>query len=152
MHSRRALSVFLLVAMVGGAACASSKKATSGGASRTIEVRALDSLRFEPSRIEVRSGESVRFRVTNAGKIRHEFVLGDDSVQREHEAGMSGSAHATGGHSPGMTMNAGLAVLSVNAGETREVSVTFDRAGTVLYGCHVTGHYGAGMVGQVVVA
>lgn len=34
-------------------------------------------------------------------------------------------------------------------GETQEVTVTFDRAGTILYGCHVPGHYAAGMVGTL---
>ena len=33
----------------------------------------LDTMRFEPNRIEFRRGETVRFNVHNAGKMLHEL-------------------------------------------------------------------------------
>ena len=45
-------------------------------ATRSIEVRMLDTMRFTPERIEVRQGETVRFVYRNEGKVMHEFVLG----------------------------------------------------------------------------
>ena len=42
-----------------------------GSATRTIDVRMLDSMRFVPDRIDVRQGETVRLRIANAGKAMH---------------------------------------------------------------------------------
>lgn len=126
-------------------ACSSgTKPATSGtDAVRTVEVSALDTLRFDPASVAVRSGESVRFVVTNAGKADHEFILGDEPVQMAHEEAMSEGNHNQ--------MDA-MASLSLKPGETTETTVVFDRPGEVMFGCHVPGHYKAGMVGVVTVA
>ena len=43
---------------------------------RTIEFRMGDNMRFTPERIDVRQGETLRFRVQNTGKVMHEFVIG----------------------------------------------------------------------------
>ncbi|MGH2661134.1 MAG: cupredoxin domain-containing protein, partial [Actinomycetota bacterium] len=81
------------------AACSSGSEAGTGSGGedrpgvRTVAVSALDSLRFEPAEIRVQSGEMVRFVVTNEGSGEHEFVLGDEATQMEHEGemGMGGS-------------------------------------------------------------
>ncbi len=41
--------------------------------------------------------------------------------------------------------------ISVRAGETRELTWTFTKTGTVIYGCHQQGHYGS-MKGRVTVS
>lgn len=41
--------------------------------------------------------------------------------------------------------------VTVHAGETAELTWRFTRAGTVLLGCHVQGHYEAGIRGEVTV-
>jgi uncharacterized cupredoxin-like copper-binding protein len=41
--------------------------------------------------------------------------------------------------------------LTVPPGETRHLTWTFDEPGLVLYGCHVLGHWAAGMRGTIVV-
>lgn len=132
------------------AACSSGSEAGTGSGGedrpgvRTVKVSALDSLRFEPAEIRVQSGEMVRFVVTNEGSGEHEFVLGDEATQMEHEGemGMGGSMEHEGMDLP---------ALSLQPGEMQEVTATFDRAGTILYGCHVPGHYAAGMVGALTV-
>lgn len=111
---------------------------------RTIHVKALDSLRFEPASITVAAGERVRFVVANEGSSTHEFVLGDEDTQMEHEQEMG--TGATMEHS-GMAMPA----LTLAAGATMQTVVTFDQPGTILYGCHQPGHYSAGMVGTITV-
>jgi len=132
------------------AACSSGSEAGTGSGTgsepglRTIEVSALDSLAFVPAVVRVQSGETVRFVVTNSGAGVHEFVLGDEATQMEHEGEMGMGASM---EHEGMDLPA----LSLQPGETQEVSVTFDRAGTILYGCHVPGHYAAGMVGALTV-
>jgi uncharacterized cupredoxin-like copper-binding protein len=109
---------------------------------RTVDIRLLASLAFDPSVLEVRSGQTIRFRVTNAGTVDHEFVLGDEATQEEHEAGM--------GDGGSMQMDEAN-VLSLMPGETRSTVWRFSEPGTVLYGCHVPGHYTAGMVGTITV-
>ena len=42
--------------------------------------------------------------------------------------------------------------MAVEAGETEEMTWTFDREGTVIAGCHVPGHYAAGMRAEIVVS
>ncbi len=112
---------------------------TSGHASpRTVAVTIRHS-RFAPAHIAVRRGATVRFIITNSDPIDHEFILGDEAVQRRHETGTE-PAH---GRVPGE--------VSVPAGTAAETNYTFSRAGVVLIGCHAPGHYAYGMRGQVLV-
>jgi uncharacterized cupredoxin-like copper-binding protein len=46
-------------------------------------------MRFDPGQITVTEGETVAFVVTNTGQAPHEFVIGDEAVQRDHEAEMT---------------------------------------------------------------
>jgi uncharacterized cupredoxin-like copper-binding protein len=112
-----------------------------------------DRFRYRPEAIMVRAGRRVTFAVTNAGHLPHEFVLGDRATQLAHERQMQTAA--TGGHAH--THGAGAQPapssggLTVPPGETRRLSWTFDEPGIVLYGCHVLGHWAAGMKGTIVV-
>lgn len=124
----------------------SGAPASSGGtpAPRTVTIKALDSLRFDPASISVSVGETIRFVVTNPGKVEHEFVLGDETVQSAEEQRMRENMNMANGMPSGA-----LAAFTIAPGETKEATVTFDRAGKRLYGCHMPGHYAAGMVGTV---
>lgn len=109
-----------------------------------IEVTLTDALRIEPASMTVPAGVPVTFVVTNAGKILHEFVLGDEADQAEHEAEMA----AGGGMS--MPVDEEMAI-GVEPGKTKELTVTFDEPGSILAGCHVIGHYPAGMKATVTI-
>jgi uncharacterized cupredoxin-like copper-binding protein len=63
--------------------------ALTSQATRTVEVRMLDSLRFEPDRITVQRGEIVTFRLVNAGHLAHEFTIGGPAAQELHDAQMA---------------------------------------------------------------
>lgn len=104
----------------------------------TIAVTLTDMMRIEPIAMEVRAGVPTSFIVTNAGKIVHEFTLGDADIQDEHEQEMI----AMGGM--GMTSDEPNAI-SVAPGETKELVFTFEMPGMAFAGCHVMGHYPAGM-------
>ena len=91
---------------------------------------------FEPKRLEVEKGSTVTFVLRNSDPIDHEFILGDAEVQRMHEVGTD-KQHDRPGQ------------ISVPAGATRETTYTFEEAGTLIYGCHVHGHYDYGMRGAV---
>jgi uncharacterized cupredoxin-like copper-binding protein len=45
-------------------------------ATRTIEIRMTDNMRFAPKAIQVKLGETVRLVAVNAGKVLHELVIG----------------------------------------------------------------------------
>jgi len=117
------------------------KPALPPDATRTIEVRLLDSMRFDPPTITVSAGDVVTFHIVNVGKIPHDFVLGDEALQASH------AAEASDGHSHSYAANA----VSLQAGQEGSLSWRFAEPGTVLYGCHVPGHYGAGMVGTITI-
>ena len=150
-------------------------------ATRTVEIRMTDDLRFDPARIEVRRGEVVTFHVVNAGTQTHEFTIGDDSAQELHDyqmaaMGMSGSTMPgmqAGGDMAGMDMRhdktherylAGLrkeierldrvaganASVHVLPGQAGDVSWAFTGPEAPTFGCHVPGHWKAGMRGATV--
>ena len=113
---------------------------------RTIRVRALDTMRFEPSPIRVRRGENVRLRVTNAGRLPHEAVIGSPAEQEAHEAEMQGMQNPGAPrehHHPN--------AASLAPGATRDLVWQFEKPGGFEIGCHLPGHYRAGMVGRIIV-
>jgi uncharacterized cupredoxin-like copper-binding protein len=99
-----------------------------------VEVVMSDTMRFAPDPISVKAGEDITFVVVNEGVIVHEFFVGNEDEQSHHAAEMAaGGSH---GHD-----NA----LSLSAGETGTLTMTFEKAGSLLIGCHEPGHYDAGM-------
>lgn len=106
-----------------------------------IEVRLTDTLRIEPSPMTVPTGVPVTFVVTNTGSIDHEFYLGDESAQVEHETEMQAGAMSHDDPEG----------ITVPPGETRELTYTFEAPGETLAGCHVAGHYVGGMKATITV-
>ena len=120
--------------------------ADAAEADRVIEIDANDNLTFDASETTVSAGETITFRITNTGNIAHDFTLGDQETQDEHEAEMTEMMEN------GETMShddPNAVVLA--AGETKELTWHFSEAGTVLIGCHQPGHYAAGMTGAVTI-
>ena len=109
---------------------------------RVIAISAED-IKFSPATITVRAGETVKFVVTNQGKLTHEFVIGEKGEQEEHEREMQ---------SMGAMEHTDPNAVSLKPGETKTLIWKFDGPGALQYGCHVPGHYAAGMVGEIRVA
>jgi uncharacterized cupredoxin-like copper-binding protein len=126
-------------------AFAFGEPADASDADRTIEITMLDTMQFEPDDFEVAEGETVTFSITNTGVLDHDFTLGDEATQDAHEEEMA--EMSDDGHD-GADANAVL----VEAGQTEELTWTFTTADELLIGCHVPGHYEAGMVAQLQVA
>jgi uncharacterized cupredoxin-like copper-binding protein len=120
-----------------------------------VRVVMNDRFRYRPAMIMVRAGRRVTFDVTNAGKLPHEFILGDRAAQLGHERQMQGGPSAGGhGHAHGPAGHAAPGAggaLTVPPGQTRRLTWTFEEPGIILYGCHVLGHWAAGMKGTIVV-
>ena len=108
---------------------------------RIVEIIATDGLAFEPTDVTVAAGETITFRIVNQGDLVHDFTLGDEATQDEHEAEM-----AEGG-----MIHDEPNVANIPGGESVELTWTFPDSGTVLIGCHQPGHYDAGMRGQITI-
>ena len=153
MHLRHlALAPALIVVVAACSSAGASPSASSGepsaapasasAAQTRIEVSLSDSLKMEPASMTVPAGMPVTFVVTNSGGIDHEFFLGDEGAQMKHEEEMMSSG--------GMTMDEPDGIV-IKPGETKELTHTFASAGESMAGCHVTGHYGAGMKAAITV-
>jgi uncharacterized cupredoxin-like copper-binding protein len=116
-------------------------------ADRTIDIEASDTLKFDPDAVTVQVGETVTFRVHNAGDNTHEFVLGTEEEQEDHEHEMQEMAES----GSGMHMADEANALDLPAGETKEISWTFTEPGEMFFGCHEPAHYDAGMKGTITV-
>lgn len=136
---------------------------------RTIEIKMGD-LYFEPSRVDVKSGETVRFLLKNEGLVLHEFNLGKPAAHLEHQkemvemfksgyltamkvngvehdmAGMQGDMHDM--NMSGMNHSDANSVL-IEPGQTRELVWTFSKVSGLQFACNIPGHYQKGMVGQI---
>ena len=117
-------------------------------APRDIAITMTDELRFDPGAIAIHQGETIRFLLENPTVAPHDFTLGDMDAQMHHHEEMSAGTthdHADTGEGglPGPVM--------LEPGETAEVIATFDEAGEILVGCHVPGHWEAGMRGALLV-
>lgn len=118
---------------------------TAGKASkktRTIKVDMIDAMRFLPDTITVTEGETIRFVVTNSGRMMHEMVIGTPEKLKEHAAMMA--------KNPGMQHEAPY-LAHVAPGKTGEIIWNFNRAGTFEFACLIAGHYEAGMRGTLAV-
>lgn len=111
-------------------------------AKHTIAVEMSDTMRYSPSRITVKRGESVRFVATNSGKLNHEMVLGTRKELDEHAALMRKFPEMEHDE-PNM--------LHVAPGKSGEMGWQFTKTGEFYFGCLQPGHFEAGMVGKVIV-
>lgn len=138
---RLAIAVGTLAVLL--TACGHDDPASSGAtrSEQTIKVRMIDN-EFDPGSLKLAKGETVRLEFTNSGSIRHEAIVGDEKAQAQHESemGMKGDMHDEG------------SAVSVEPGETKELSYKAAKAGSTLIGCHEPGHYDAGMRVKVAIA
>lgn len=135
----------LIAALITGPALAHDHLSVAGqpgdatSVDRVIDISAED-IKFIPTAITVHIGETVKFVVTNHGKLTHEFVIADKAGQEMHEKEMQ---------SMGTMEHHDSNALSIQPGESKALIWKFTQAGTIQYGCHVPGHYVAGMIGDI---
>jgi uncharacterized cupredoxin-like copper-binding protein/Cu/Ag efflux protein CusF len=110
---------------------------------RSVQIDMSDAMRFSPASIAAKQDETIRFVVTNSGKLKHELVLGTDKALKAHNEVMK--KHPEMEHAdPNM--------VTVAPGQTGELVWRFTKAGKVDFACLQPGHYEAGMKGLVRVA
>lgn len=131
--------------------------------SRTVDIVMHDNY-FAPESVDVKAGETIRFRIRNAGEYVHEFNIGTPDMHMDHQSEMqmmvdhgvlmpdridlaaAKAMQASMGH--GMHDDPNSALLA--PGKSAEIIWTFPKDHDVVleFGCNVPGHYGSGMVGD----
>ncbi len=110
--------------------------------SRTVKVEMADTMRYSPSEITVKVGETLRIEAKNSGKSMHEIVLGTMKELKEHSDLMK--------KHPGMEHDEPY-MAHVGAGKTQHIVWQFTKPGEFYYGCLIPGHFEAGMIGKIIV-
>lgn len=110
--------------------------------SRTVEVGMDDSLHFTPGDLVIRRGATIRFNVSNNGKLMHEMVIGTMQALKEHAELMQ--------RFPGMEHDEPY-MAHVAPGKEETIVWQFTQAGEFHYACLIPGHMEAGMIGKVTV-
>jgi len=115
------------------------KPATADKATKVVRVDMLDTMRFVfNDQFEMKAGDIIRFEVTNKGKIKHEFSIGDEQDQLAHAKVMM--------ENPDMVHGDGEAAITVDPGETKSLTWLFAGNEEVVFACTLPGHYQAGML------
>ena len=127
---------------------------------RTIRV-ALEDVYFEPEKIDVKAGETIRFILTNNGELVHEFNIGTPHMHAEHQEEMQmmvdhGVLGADKINHEMMTMEMADGTMMdhddpnsvlLEPKETAEIVWTFANPMDLEFACNIPGHYDAGMAG-----
>lgn len=119
------------------------KPGVAAKVTRTIQVDMSNGMRFKPSDIQVKRGETIRFVLKNTDSVKHEFSLGTPQELLEHYEVMK--------KFPDMEHDEPNKI-SLAPGKQGEIIWQFTKAGTVDFACLHVGHFDAGMKGQVKVA
>lgn len=133
----------------------------SGDVTRTINVKMYDNY-YEPESMKIKEGETVKFVITNAGELVHEFNIATGDMHRAHQPEMmmmmehgvlegdrinwdaAKKMQASMGH--GMHNDPNSVLLE--PGKSGEITWKFPEHAELEFACNVPGHYDAGMVGN----
>ena len=123
-----------------GGETAIGKPGIAAQASRTITIEMSDKMRFTPSDLTVKKGETVRFIVKNTGQVKHELSLGTQEELLEHLEQMR--------KFPDMEHDE-PSKITLGPGKQGDIVWQFTKAGAVNFACLMPGHYEAGMKGAI---
>ena len=133
-------------------------------ASRTVTV-IMGDIFFEPEKIEVKAGETVRFVVKNQGEALHEFNIGVAEMHKKHQEEMAmmmehGMITVTSiNRDKTMMDHAGTGTKAMahddpnsvllEPGKSGEIVWKFAKPMDLEFACNIPGHYESGMVGNI---
>ncbi len=153
---KRGLGIVLVAALaimmtVGG---------TAGAVKREKVTITMTDFKFTPATVTLKSGVPTEIVLVNKGKVEHEFLVYDPPTGKVSEWDDWAIPHTyfkdmgeVEGEFPGIGAVAGTSVFEVEVkpGKIAELKFTPARKGTFEIGCHVQGHYEAGMKAALVV-
>lgn len=123
-----------------GEESATGKPGLAAKVTRTITVEMSDNMRYTPSNIQVKQGETIRFVVKNTGQMKHELSLGTEKELQTHLEQMKKFPEMEHDEPSSITLA---------PGKQGEIIWQFTQAGAVHFACLIPGHYEAGMKGLV---
>jgi len=97
---------------------------------------------YIPSRVDVKKGEQIRFIITNAGEIPHEFVIASEEDNLKHAEVMKKNPEMEHDDPNSKT---------IQPKKKAELVWRFSKGGTFEFACLIPGHREAGMIGNVAV-
>lgn len=97
---------------------------------------------YIPSKIDVKKGEQIRFIITNAGELPHEFVIASEEDNLKHAEVMKKNPEMEHDDPNSKT---------VQPKKKAELIWRFSKGGTFEFACLIPGHREAGMIGNVTV-
>ncbi len=119
--------------------CSAGEPGDPNQPARTIEI-AMSEMMYQPSRIEVKRGEQIRFVLRNIGAEDHEFLLATTKENLKHAVVMKKHPHMQHKEPNG---------VRVAPKKTAEVLWKFTKAGKFEYSCLIPDHREYGMTGRV---
>ena len=132
-----AIGAAALVASIGYAVdAAGSEHEALGPGVVQVEV-GIENSRFDLGPLRVQEGTLVEFVVQNDDPIDHELVVGDDEVHARHAEGTERRHPPVPGE------------VSVAPGDRALTFYEFTEPGTIVYACHLPGHFAYGMQGTI---
>ncbi len=129
-------SSLLFSALAFGGGTHSEHHQASNHEDRTLAITMHDNMRYNLKNLDVKQGETIRFQITNKGRIPHEFTIGSKDVVLAHKKMMESM--------PGMIHDEPNSI-TLNPGESGEIIWTFDEFDQLEAACLIPGHYEAGM-------
>ena len=130
--------------------------------SRTIKVIMYDNY-YEPSSFQIRSGETIKFEVENAGMLVHEFNIANKMMHMKHQPEMMKMVEneilladsidkekmkKMAKMDKAMAHSHSNSVL-LEPKQKGEIIWKFDNAVNIEVACNVPGHYQVGMIAKV---
>lgn len=131
----------LLLVSCGGQAGASQAAAT-----RDIPV-SITGMRFVPEQFDVHVDETIRFVVTNPTDLPHELFIGTMPEQLAHHRAVMSQPPA---QQVELMQHFGYGIYLL-AHDSGEFIYHFGEAAQIVIGCHVPGHWEAGMMATITV-
>lgn len=95
---------------------------------------------YVPNKVDVKRGEQIRFIITNAGEIPHEFTLASVEDNLRHAEEMKKNPEMEHDDPNSKT---------IQPKKKAEIVWRFSKAGTFEFACLIPGHREAGMIGTV---
>ena len=156
-----AVAISMIWSSVGLADAGHGKQANigqTGDISHIDQVVSVDmgEMYFDPDQLTFERGETVKFLITNSGRMVHEFSIGTDAKHKSHRREMTamlrqGLMTRRALYHDKME-DAGMMHLDANArllepGETAELIWTFSGDAELELSCNIPGHRAGGMFG-----
>ena len=129
---------------------------------RVVKIKMYDNY-YEPNTFQIKAGETIKFKVENAGELVHEFNIANKMMHTKHQSEMKKMVEneILFADSIDKVKMKKMAKIDKSMGHSHSNSVLlepnqkgdiiwkFDNAANIEVACNVPGHYQVGMIAEV---